>query len=100
MKCLKEKTLKDEVPVMNCNVEHVLTTTYRYSGSTSSALTASTNTGTPSNSGTSSNRSRRAQELNVLPTSVSDPYQYQMLTTCNSEQGFTRSETSFRERQG
>ena len=54
LRCLKEKSVKDEVPVMTCKVEEVVHRLGRFSGSMLSVLTDSRSTKTPSNSETSS----------------------------------------------
>ena len=53
LRCLKEKSVKDEVPVMTCKVEEVLYGLCRFSGSMLSVLTDSRSTKIPSNSETS-----------------------------------------------
>ena len=70
--CLQEKSVKDDVPQMKCNVEQVYKFTSRFSGSTLSVLIDSVNTATLPNFETFSCNRKRARVSTDLPMSVCD----------------------------
>jgi hypothetical protein len=83
--CLKEKSVKDEVPVMKCNVEHVRLALRRSFGSILNAPTDSKTTRTPTVSAASSRRSRKAKISIVRPTSDYDRLSIQQFRHTNFE---------------